>query len=109
MGQSGRFGGGFGWFAACDDLGQCLGCAGGDGGVDGDLVVLLVVDQFQAERGEQAGLDAGGQLGQGVPEQGQRVQEAGVVLVDGGAVQGGEAVLDLGALGFEFAEPFDDP
>ena len=50
-----------------------------------------------------------GNSGRGVPEQGQRVQEAGVVLVDGGAVQGGEAVLDLGALGFEFAEPFDDP
>jgi hypothetical protein len=29
--------------------------------------------------------------------------------VDGGAVQGGKAVVDLGALVFEFAEPFDDP
>jgi hypothetical protein len=31
-------------------------------------VVLLVVDRFQAEGGERAGLDGGGQAGQGVAE-----------------------------------------
>jgi len=62
-------------------------------------VVVLVVDQLQAERGEQPGLDAGRQARQGVPEHRQRVQEAGVVLLIDGAVQGGEAVVDLGPFG----------
>jgi hypothetical protein len=74
MGQSGRFGGDDGWFAARDDGGESGGGGRCEGGVDGDLVVRLVVDQFQAEGGEQAGLDGGGQAGQGVAEQGQGVQ-----------------------------------
>jgi hypothetical protein len=55
-GQSGR---GDGWFAASDDGCECVRRAWGEGGVDGDLVVLLVVDQFQAERGDQPCLDGG--------------------------------------------------
>jgi hypothetical protein len=86
--------------AAGDDLGQGGWGAGRDGGVDGDLVVLLVVDQFQAERGEHAALDGDGQIRQGVTEHRQDVQQAGVVLVPGGPCQGGKALVDLGALGF---------
>src|SRR5215471_4482704 len=99
MGQSGWGGG---WFAAGDDVGQGLRGAGGDGGVDGDLVILLVVDQLQAERGEQAGLDGGGQARQGVAEQGQCVQQPGLVLASGSPVQGGKPLVDLGALGLQF-------
>src|SRR5215831_4474035 len=88
-----------GGFAGGDDGGQCLGGAGCDGGVDGDLVVLLVVDQFQAEGGEQPGLDAGGQARQGVRERRQQVQEGGVVVLAGGPVHGREALVDLGPLG----------
>ena len=84
MAQSGWFGGGGGWLAGCDDSRQGLRGSRGDGGVDGDLVVLLVVDQFQADGGEQAGLDAGGQAGQGVAEHRQGVQEGRLVLLAGG-------------------------
>ncbi len=109
MAHSGRFGRGDGWLAASDDGREGLRGAGGEAGIDGDLVVFLVVDQFQAEGGEQAGLDAGEQVGQGVAEDRQRVQQARVVALAGGAVQGGQPLVDLDAFGFQFGEPGGDP
>jgi hypothetical protein len=40
---------------------------------------------------------------------GKRVQQCRVITAAGGAVQCGEAVVDLGPFGFQFGEPGDDP
>src|SRR5713101_523062 len=50
----------------------------GDGGADGALVHVVVVEQFEAECLVEAGLEAGGRAGEDVAEQGQVVQEVRV-------------------------------
>src|SRR5215472_3711675 len=108
MAQSGLVSGGGGGLAHADDSGQGGRCGGGDGGVDADLVVLLVVDQLQAERLEQEGFAAAGRVAEDVLAQGgQQVQQRGVILRCGGAVQGGQPVIDLRSLGLQFGEPGD--
>jgi hypothetical protein len=66
-----------------------LGRGVGDGGVDGDLVLVAVVDGFDVEYGEQFFRQAGRGGGEDVPEHGQLVQERGVVFFDGGRFQSG--------------------
>jgi hypothetical protein len=66
-----------------------LGGGIGDGGVDGDLVLVPVVDGLDVEDGQQSFGECGGGVGEDVPEGGQFVQQRGVVLLSGGFVQGG--------------------
>jgi hypothetical protein len=49
-------------------------------------VVLLVVDEFQADGGEQPRLGAGWGVGEDIAEDRQLVQERGFVALAGGAV-----------------------
>jgi hypothetical protein len=69
----------------CDGLGG----GAGDGRVDGDLVLVAVVDGFDVEDGQQFFGQPGRGVGEDVPEGGQLVQQCGVVLLGGGCVQGG--------------------
>jgi hypothetical protein len=71
---------------------------GGDGlegvlghlGEHGGLLGGLVPQDFQAERGEQAGFEGGRQGGQDVPGEGELVEQGGVGGGRGGLGQGGE-------------------
>src|SRR5712691_10801842 len=73
-----RGGVGRGVFAAGDDGGEGAGGGVGEGGPDGALVHVVVVEQFEAECLVGAGLEAGGRAGEDVAEQGQVVQEVRV-------------------------------
>jgi hypothetical protein len=68
---------------------QGLGGGAGDGGVNGDLVLVAIVDGLDVEGGEQFFRQRGRGVGENVPEDGQLVQERRVVLFGGGCFQGG--------------------
>ena len=57
--------------------------------MDGDLVLVAVVDGFDVEGGEESFGEGGGGAGEDVPQGGQFVQQGGVVFLDGGGFQGG--------------------
>src|SRR5690349_896576 len=61
--------------------GESGGGGGGDGGVDGDLVDVVAVEQFDAEGVIQVGVQPGGHVGHQVADDGQQVDE---VQVGGG-------------------------
>jgi len=75
----------------------------------GDLLAGLVPQDFQAERGEQAGLEGGRQAGQDVPGERKLVEQGGVGSLGGGLGQGGQLGFDLFAFVVEVGEPGADP
>ena len=78
----------------------------GDGGVDADLVVLLVVEHLQVERVVELLLEPCGGVGEDVSELGQRIQQVRVGSCGVLRVQLGG---DGGAFFFELGETGDDP
>jgi len=81
----------------------------GDGGVDADLVVLLVVEHLQVERVVELLLEPCGGVGEDVSELGQRIQQVRVGSC--GVLRGQRVQLggDGGAFFFELGETGDDP
>ena len=76
------------------DAGDGLEGVLGDLDEHGGLLAGLVPQDFQAERGEQAGLEGGRETGQDVTQGGEFIEQDGV----GG---GGSGLGQLGELGFE--------
>lgn len=98
-------GGGAGVVAGVgEDGGDGAGGAGGDGGVDADLVFVFAVEELEVEGLVEGGLEAFGDAVEGAGDQGEGVDEAGVVVAGGGGVQGGECCLGGFAVGVEFGE-----
>ena len=65
-----------------------LGCGVGEGGVDGDLVLVPVVDGLDVECAEEPFGQAGGGVGEDVAQVRQFVQQGGVVgRLDGGVFE----------------------
>jgi len=80
----------------------------GDAGVTGDHVVQVVVAHLDVEEAVELLLEFGGGPGEESGEAGQLVEQGGV---GGGRGLGGEFAesgVDVGAFGFEFAEPGQD-
>jgi hypothetical protein len=67
-----------------EQVGDGLGGGAGDGDVDGDLVLVAAVDGFDVEDGQQFFIQPGRGVGEDVAEDGQLVQQRGVVLLGGG-------------------------
>jgi hypothetical protein len=72
-----------------DQVYDGLGRGAGDGGVDGDLMLVPVVDGFDVEDGQQFFGEGVWGAGEDVAEDGQLVQQRGVVLAGGGFFQSG--------------------
>ena len=76
----------------------------GQGGPDGDLVLVVAVEGLDLEGVEQGGLDPAGGVGEGAAGVGQQVEQAGVVAGRGGVLEGFELGFDGGALGIQVGE-----
>jgi hypothetical protein len=81
------------------DGGDGAGCAGGNGGPDGDLVHVLVVVQLDVECLAEGGLDAFGQLVNRSGQERDGAEEFGVVVAYGGVVDAGDLGFDVLAFG----------
>jgi hypothetical protein len=81
----------------------------GDGGVDGDLVGVLLVDQLQVQSLEQLSLQPLGSVGEDPGQGGQAVQQGGIFKERGNLGEGGQLLVDGSAVGFQFAKPLNDP
>jgi hypothetical protein len=72
-----------------EDVGDGVGCAGGDGGVEDDLVHVGVVEGLDVEGLVERGLDGlGVQVGP-AGKDGQGIEQAGVIVAGSGSVEGG--------------------
>src|SRR5216683_5948262 len=89
-----------------DDGGDGVWGAVGDGGPDGDLVHVFAVEKLDVECLVEGGLDAFGQPAEVPGEQGDGVEEFGVVVACGGGVDAGDLGFDVLAFSVQFGEPF---
>jgi len=77
--------------------------------VDGDLVEVVAVDGLHIEGVEELLDEARRRVAEDVSEDGQGIQEGGVVVLGGGRVQGGELGFDPGPFGEQLSETGTDP
>src|SRR6266496_2016594 len=84
--------------------GDGAGCVVGEGGPDGDLVLVAAVEGLDVERGEQGFFDPGRRVGQDVGGDGELVEQGEVVVLGGGCCQFCEGGLGAGALGVQVGE-----
>jgi len=90
--------------AGVQDAGDGLEGVLGDLGEHGGLLAGFVPQDFQAERGEQAGFEGGGQAGLDVPGEGELVEQGGAGGGWCGLGQGGELGVDLFAFVVQVGE-----
>ena len=67
--------------------------------MDGDLVEVVVVDGGDAEHVQELFDEPVRGAGENITEEGQFIQQGGVVVLGGGGLQGGEFGFDAGAFG----------
>ena len=95
--------------AGVGDAGDGLEGVLGDLGEHGDLLAGLVPQDFQAERGEQAGFEGRRETGQDVAQGGELVEQGGIGGGRGGLGQGLKLGFDLLAFVVQVGEPGADP
>jgi hypothetical protein len=91
-----------------EQAGDGLGGGVGEGGVDGDLVQVVVVDGADVQGIQETFDEAVRGAGEDVAQDRQGVQQGGVVVLGGGGLQGGQLGFDPGPLGVQVGEPGAD-